>query len=606
MNEWMRQHQRIVLTFALLAMVGTGFYGVMYLVKSPSGPGRGPGGAYFALDGRRISMEPEALYQERLLRWHLTRGGDYPGGAALRNLAQLQLSKDMGFEVGDQELIGVEREDIKRRTSHDQIDETLLKALLDDLQITRNQYERLLREDCTVRRVVGLFQEQARVTEGEQYLSYCQRKQRVRIFYKEFLAKDCEELVGDPSPKEIGEYYDEYSKPPKEDKAQRTAADSLDSEPTLSIDVLYFTKEFATKDVKPTDEDLKKYYQDRRNQFPRAVKPGDPVPTGDEAFKTFEEAKPEVLAKYLDFYASDKANEIKAKFEKEIAEAEQKAEASKVKFDWASFAEKHGVTYWRTEKLKQRGFEKGSDKVKALDFRLAGDAALFRLAQKGENAEAEQKLAGDRKKFSGARRILFNTPEEGFVMFRLAEYQAQALMNLEEATPVIRRRLREQRAQEKAAAVATEFQEKWLKGEAVPKASDLKEETCSIPLAAPVRNPLFSDLMRNPKPVGELLPVSSYQKDEEVLKERPDTRLGRYLVGFVAERETPSLDYYEKDTFDREGGLMAQYQVMMRGREMAWEADQFLWKYQGYEMDAGIPERPLASRAEPTAPPPDL
>jgi hypothetical protein len=311
-----------------------------------------------------------------------------------------------------------------------------------------------------------------------------------------------------------------------------------------------------------------------------------------------------VRVNYLRDQAVSKANEMKKKLETEIAEAEKKAEESKTKFDLAAFAEKQGLTWWRTAKLKQHGFEKGSLDIKAPDFRIAADPALFRLAQKGEDEEAERELAKSRKQFSGARRILYNTPEEGFVMFRLAEYQAKVLMSLEEATPIIQRRLREQRAQEKAAEKANEFREKWLKGEELPKPDDLTEEICSSASPAPVRNPLFADLQRNPRPVGEILPVSSYQKDEVLVKERPDTRLGRCLVGFIAECDIPSPTYYDGDTVDREG-FMVQYQTMMRGRELGYEAEQFLWRYKGYEMESGN-ELPLASRGEPTAPPPDM
>ena len=42
MNEWMRHHKAIVLSFALLAMVGTAFYGVSYMVEG-GGAGRGLG-----------------------------------------------------------------------------------------------------------------------------------------------------------------------------------------------------------------------------------------------------------------------------------------------------------------------------------------------------------------------------------------------------------------------------------------------------------------------------------------------------------------------------------------------------------------------------------
>jgi hypothetical protein len=605
MNEWMRQHQRIVLTFALLAMVGTGFYGVTYMVQGPGGQGRGPGGAYFAMDGRRMSVEPEELYQERLLRWHLNASrGDYPGSAVLQRLAQLQLCKDMGVEMGNKELIGVEKEDIKGRTRQSHVDETLLRNLLEDLQITHSQYERLLREDSTVQKVVELFRGQVRVSEGEQYLGYCQRKQIVRLFFKEFHAKDYEELAGDPSAEEIRTYYDEYSVPPKSGEGEHAVADRLDSEPMLSIDVLYMPRDLVIQQIKPAEEELKKYYQDWRTMYRRPLESGKPAPEGDEAFRTYDEAKEDVLKDFLREKASGQANELKAKLEKAIEEAEKKAAESKTPFDWAGFAEKQGLTYWRTEKLKQRGFEKGSENIKAPDFRVAGDPLLFRLAQKGEDEAAEQKLVAERKRFSGSRRILHGTPEEGFVMFRLAEYQGKALMGLEDATPVIRRRLREQRAQDKAAEAAKEFREKWLKGDAVPKPGDLKDETCFSSQTAPVRNPLFSDLMRNPKPVGELLPVSPFQADDEVAKDRPDTRFGRFLVGFAAEMDTPKYADYEMDSLDREGAMMRQYQAMMRGRDMAWDAHQFLWKFQGYEMES-TREIPLSARGPMSEPPPE-
>lgn len=605
MNEWMRMHKRIVLTFALLAMVGTGFYGVMYLVKGGGSEGRGPGGAYFTLDGRRITVEPEELFQERLLRWHMIRqGNNYPGRDALRNMAQVQMARDMGFEVGDQEMISYEKANIKQRTKQPLVTEELFKNLLEDLQLTRNQFERLLRDAGTVHKAVSLFQEQARVPEGEQYLSYCQRKQSVRIFFKVFSTKDYEELAGDPSQSDIEQYYKKYTNPPEPDDPPRTEADSLDSEPMLSIDVLYFSKDVVAKEIKPTDEEVKKYYQDNRSFYRREPKAGQPIPTGEEAFKPFEEVKQDVLAACVRDALPVKANEIKARLEKEIAEAEKKAGETRTKFDLAAFAEKQGLTHWRTEKLRQRGFEKGSDAIKAPDFRLASDPSLFRLAEKGEDDDAERKLAEDRKKFSGARRILYNSPEDGFVMLRLAEFQTKALMKLEEATPVIRRRLRQDRAQKKAEEMAKEFMDKWLKGDAVPKVSDLQEETCSSSVSAPVRNQIFADMLQRPKPVGELL-ISSYQRDAEVAKDHPDTRLGRYLVGFIAEREMPSPASYELDTLDREGGFMAQYQTMMRGRELGYEAEQFLYGYQGIEFDKDTPELPLTSRGD-MEPPPQL
>ncbi len=600
MNEWMRHHKKIVLTFALLAMVGTAFYGVLYLVRGAAGAGRGPSGAFFALDGSRVKVEPEELYQERLLRWHWTRGPEYPGAVALKDMARARMAADMGFAVGDDELMYHVREDIKKRTSKQRVTPDLLKRLLDELQLTQNQYERLTREIAMVSKVVGLFQGQARTTEGEQYLDYSQRKQVVRIFYKEFQTKAYEELAGDPSPEEIKEYYERCSKPPGKNQRPLPPQDTLETEPALSVDVLYYAKAQVTKDWKPTDEELTKYYQQYRNFYKKEVEAGQPEPTGDAAFKPFEEVKAKVLEDFTRTEMQVRANEMKTKFEKEIAEEEKKAEDAGQKFDLAAFAEKHGLTYWRTLKLRKRGFEKGSQKIKAPDFNLAGAYVLFHLAQKGETETRERELVEERKKFSGAQRILYNTDEEGFVMFRLAEFTDKQLMNLEEATPVIKRRLREDRAREKALAEAKAFRDKWLSGEAVPTPEDLREDLCGTGST----NPLYRELSDSPVPVGELM-EASFQLDEEERKDRPDTRRGRYLVGFIAERDCPSLSAFEMDTVSREGGFMASYKTRFRMREYSMEGYEFLAKSAAVELDS-VPDLPLSSRGSEPSPPPPL
>jgi hypothetical protein len=42
----------------------------------------------------------------------------------------------------------------------------------------------------------------------------------------------------------------------------------------------------------------------------------------------------------------------------------------------------------------------------------------------------------------------------------------------------------------------------------------------------------------------------------------------------------------------------------MRGRDMAWDAHQFLWKFQGYEMES-TREIPLSARGPMSEPPPE-
>ena len=599
MNEWMRTHKALVFTFALLGMLGLTFYGVSYLVKGASGAGRGPSGGYVSLNGSRINVEPEELFQERLMRWHYGGGSElkYPSEETLKFMARVRIASDMGFAVGDEELMHYVRNDIKRRTGKDRVTPDLVGRLLDELQLTQSQFERLTREMGLLAKVLGLYTNHLRMTDGEEYLDYVQRKQSVRIFYKEFKTKDYEEVAGDPSPDEIEKYYKTYSVPPK-DGGTHPAIDSLDTDPELSVDVLYYSKEYIEKDWNPTEKQLKDYYKQYRNFFRVKTEPGKPMPEGDAAYEPYDKVKDKVLKDYMRQEMQTRANEMKKEFEKEIAEEEKKAKEAGKKFDIAAFAEKKKLTYWRTAKLPQRGFSKGSQKIKAEDFSLAGDMTLFRLTSEGKTDEEKEMLAKARAKFTGARRILYNTKEEGFVMFRIAEYTDKALMTLEQATPVIKRRLREDRAKKKAAEAADEFLQKWESGEQAPGPKDLQDETCRTGNT----NPLYMELSSNPVPVGEIM-GPAFDPDKEARKDRPDTRHGRYLVGFIAERDCPSLASFESDAPGRQGVRRSPYEDYYRGERRKLETLQFLSKAAAVEMEAKE-DLPLSARREQLPPPP--
>jgi len=606
--EWLRKHKKIVMVFGLLAMVGTAFWGVLHtMTAAGQGPGRGPYGYISDLEGARRYVSPEEVFQERLIRTQLDGYGivnrtqkPYSSHLALREMAQCQLVRDLGFDEGRKELDQRIRGDIIRRTQKESVTEERYKLLLDNLQLLRPQYERLIREYSTVLKYQLALVNQADVTGGVVYVNYCEQKQRARLFYKEFKSRDYEDLAGNPSPEDVNKYYGMHQKP------NERPLDSLFTDPALSVDVLYMPVAQVARLIEPTEAELRKFYDKNKNQFSKPTVAGQPPPTGDAAYKTFEEAQAEVLKLYKEDQVLEKVTaemkrigeELQAALDKLEKEQKDKPEAEKRKFDWAAFAQARGLTHWRTKKLTEKEFRKGANKPKAEDFSLAGDTWLYRLAKKQQDPEMEKIYGELRQKLQSARRIQQGTPEDGYAAMRLADYQEGRIMTLDEATPVIQRRLREDRASEKAKKEALDFAEKWKREDVQVKPEQLKDETCS----AESRNPLMRELLGAPTALGEILPVGEGLDETPGAPPAPDSRRKRYLVGFAAERFLPAYELFERDsTFPRS---MAEREIE-DGRKLSLyeEGTNWLTTYRMIE-ESKEPDPPLFQERG-RVPPPD-
>jgi hypothetical protein len=537
MNEWLRKHKAILMTFAGLAVIGTGLWGVLSLMTGDPVQGtRGPHGWYYAWDGHSNYVSPEELFQARLIRWHFYGGPQWASPDALRALTQYTLVSDWGFNVGQKELDEIIRMDIQNRTGATKVTRDLYKRLLDNMQLTAAQYERLVRERATLFKYLGALQ-QAKVTDGALFVNYCRKKQELRAFYREFRSEAYENVAPAPSDAETKKYYDDHQ------KREEPERDNLFTKTALSVDVLYIPAAEVTRLVKPGDEDLRKHYENTK-QFYLKDPTAPPPPLGQERpVKAFEEVKEQVLKSYVEEHLFEKANELVKQWEKDLLAEEDKLTPEARKLDWAAFAQARGLKHWRTKMLTEAEFGKGEEKVAAPDFRLAADNMLFRLAETSADAQTEKTQQETRRKLIGARRILGHTPEDGYVAMRLAERQEARPMTLSEATPIIQRRLKEEKATQKAREAADDFREKWATGKELPKAADLKDET----LTGESDNPLIQEFLKNPVPVGELLPVVTATPDPELVRKQPDTRLTRHLVGFIGRRQLPGYEGFEQE-----------------------------------------------------------
>lgn len=532
--EWFRSHKgKVYLVSAIVVIPGMVLFGSLNKFSGSGGARSHPSGWYNHLDGTREDVSGAELHAQRLLLSRYSDRGAIGSQRVIQHLAAIQIARDLGLETGTEELVSELRDNIKGRTGKDRVTEELHKTLLENLHLSEGQFERISR-DVSLLGKYTLALRQAKVTDEALFVSYLRERAPVRLLYQEFRSKDYEEKAGKPQAEKVKEYFEKHK------DAAESDADALRTKPTLSADVLYVSTKDAEKELKPTDEDLKKHYEQYKPMYRKEAEPGKPAPEGEAAFKPYEEVKEQVLKDYRLGHLSTKAAELIEKATKELAEQETKAKAAPEykPVDLAAFAKSKGLQHWRTKDLTREEFNKGTDKVGAEDFKLSAD--LFYLAEPDADAEREKGKAEKRKAFQRARRIGL-APDDGFAAMRVGAYQAARKMSLEEASARIERRLLEEAALDLARKAADETREKWVKGEGIPKAEDLKDET----IAHETTNELAQAYFEKPLPVGEILPVAAEPDTEK--GNDPESRRQRFLVGFAAERTIHPFDYFEKD-----------------------------------------------------------
>ncbi len=561
--EWFREHQsKFFLITAILVIPGMMIFGSFDPFQRGSGSGRGPWGEYWLpKSGKHIKVSPEQIVQYRSLDGRFQQGGPPGSKPALESRVRRDVALDLGVDVGPEELIAVIRNELKQRTGEEKITKDLHKRVLDRHDLSEVDYERLNYERALVGKAIQIFQKQAKVAENGLYVSYCQDNQKVRLWYRAFRSQDFEAEVDKPTQEEIKKYFEK-----NKDKEAKTEG-ALYQEPRLSADVFYIQAKDVEVKLEPDENAMKAFYSQNKEKFWKAegwdakkpvFKPLEEVKEDlvkryvqkelerqydlSKAFlggKKLEDCRDKVIEEYKKNHRHGAAFKLFSKYSKELETAMKAAEKEKKPFDlkaFEQFAKERKLKFWRTKKGTKKAFLDGTDKLEAPDFMNARN--LFFTAER----EASAGVLPSGFKLQPVRPYHQMKEDEGYVAQRIATFEKERPMTLEEATPVITQRLIEEKAVEKAQEAAKALAKKWKEGKDLPKHADVVDETFKKGDLKP--NALASAYFSAPKPLGEVLEAAA-EKDPAV----KDAKSGRkrVLVGFAVERMLPSFKDFEQD-----------------------------------------------------------
>lgn len=563
--EWFREHQSKFFWITAIAVIpGMIIFGSFDPFQQREGAVRGRSAEYFLLDGTRVSVSSEKLIKKRSELYRFGRGM-VNGEEALHHMIYVDLAKEVGIQVGEDEMVDVIRRDIMRRTNEEVVTEKLHRSVLENDRMNEKEYEQLNHELAVLRRYYSCM-DQAKVPDNALYVIYCKQKQSVRLWYKEIKSKTYEGEVEKPKKEELQKVYDEAKKKEAKDPG------SFYTTAKLNADVFYIPAKDVKVEMDPKEDELKRFYErnkakhwkikPKKDEKKPQYKPFKDVK--EEAKKIFvenelkteferykriywkdkklEDVREEVEKRYKSNRRDRAAREMFTKYKEELDKELSKAESDEDKKKAAAaFAKERKLKYWRTDKHTRQELLDGKDELGASNFQKAW--TLFFLAEKGRNPKAEENKAKRRYKLGHAEPYHKLKDDEGYVAYRLVSYDEERLMTLEEATPRIEEQLLQEAAVKKAEEVAKKLRDKWDEGKELPKDSEWIDETFTN--GKEPRNALASQFFLKTQPLGEVLPVAE-EPDPEFEKDK-ENRRRRFLVGFAVERKLPTFQDFEQD-----------------------------------------------------------
>lgn len=583
--EWFRQHHKKV--FWIVAIIVIPSF-IMWIPTGKTtgeagGITSGPSGEYYHVDGRKQKADWDEIVARRREYSKLYRQGNVSGEAALRAMVRNRIVQEFDFDVGPKELKEALQARIRMETQKPVVTDELVELYLNERGLTQAQLERLGYEDQIFEKYRGMVTNQVRVPDTQLFVEYCMEKQTVRMLYKELKSKDYTAQVEKPKPEEIKEFYEKYKADYEKNKESIQQDDHIWilTKPKLMAEVFYLAAKDIEPKVKPTEDDLKSFYE----LYKIVLWKKDPKKGPDpDNLKKYDEVKEDVRKEYVRKNLPVEKEKIMSKFREEFNTAESKAEAAKQPFDAAKFAKDHGLTYWRTKPLTIEEYRKGGEKAEAVDFKHV--ERLFGMAAPDKEPESEKIKAFIRKQLQPDFPV-GKDADEAYVMLRIPAdgYQSAKIMSLEEATPEATSRLVERSAVEKAQKTAEELHGQWAKGENLPKAADLKDEVFS----SQTKNRLALEYLNDPKAIGEVLkPSIDIDPDDD--RNNPKHFVVR--VGFAVDRKLPSWQDFEQDfSINRDQQRrMLDYDARQYMQRASFE---FPSKLGRPKIDDKIPDQPL-------------
>jgi hypothetical protein len=599
--EWFRHHKKFV--YAVLAPLVIISFALLFgqgdvLNRAGAGSKGGPSVSYRVGSTEHYLSPAEVV----ALRFMLTQYGYNPNryrdthvrssDEAAYHMVSYGTASAAGFAMGADELKDRLRDEVKsqiqqRDGSQPAINDAVYRKLLEAMQMTPGQFERMTQEFGTIEKYMRYVYGQARANDEELFISYLADREVVRLRYKELKSEDYLAKAKAPAEDKIKEFYDEHKAGDKE--VIKDLKDVMFSKPKLSADLLFMDTEKTFADMKPSEKEFLTVYEQNKATWKIETKAGEPEkfkpyadvkaeveakwkevevkkyyerykriywkiepkagekapPPGEEKFKPFEEVKAEAEKKWHGEWTAEQQRARMETFKTEFADAEKafekeqegkKAEEKKT-FDVAAWAKSKNLVHWTTDQLYEEQFDKGKDEVNAKDAKWA--AFLFSLKRTTGTPYLDAANERQAKQFGSPQ--LVTKGGQGLAVARIKEYKAEEALPLDQAKEKIAERLKIEESIDLAEKDAKAMKEDWAAGKNVPPIDSLEE----IRGDHDNKSPILKAYFRAPKPIGEPIEVSSKGADESP----SSTNLNRrFYVAFPVERELPTRKTFHDDT----------------------------------------------------------
>lgn len=558
--EWFRQHKKFVY-WVLLPVVGItmAFFGLSSFENNEHLDGRGPS-VQLTINNKRMTLSESEVFTMRMLLSLFGSGGQVSSDEASAHAVKYHSALANGFEVGYEELREYLRNAVKHQAQKREpgaeiaASEENYRKVLAKMQMTATQFERVVHELAVGQKYTTSAQN-ALVNDPELALGHMRAKEVVRLRFKEFKTEDFMAQTKAPAEDKISAFYKEAE---GSKEVQEDYKDILLTEAKLSADMLYFDPKKMFEEIKPTEDDLKKYYDHYKGIYwKKETKPGDPPLVAGEEHKPFESVKAEITEKWT---TEEKRNrpqtrlsvlktELDTAEKAHQAEQEKKPEAERKAFDLVAWAKSKDLGHWTTLELSEEQFKVGKKEVNAPDANWA-QSLFFLYRDFGSDPRMAQFMESNKKRrteFGYPQMLDPQNPDKGFVMARVKKYSEPQLKKLDEAKEAIANHLRVEEAIELCDKETKRVRDEWAEGKNIPALDTLDEITAE----STERHALAQMFFRSPKAVGEVLDVAKGQAESaNPAVQNPHRRM---YVGFAVERKLPTLTTFEKDTqFDRE------------------------------------------------------
>ena len=380
--HWFREHKQIVYWVLCPAVVlSMSIFGIASFTRGGSGLGGGAGpGVSFTVGPKEVYYSPSEVFQKRQILYKYV-GGYVPkdnrreDNPTTDNIALMaaenETARQQQFEIGVEELKEILRNTvtgkIKAIDNMDKVtlSEDIYDKLLSQLDMTRAQFEGLVHELALRNKFHENIYESIVVSDAQLYVKYSGAKEVVRIRFKVLKCDDFLAETKMPSDGDIKGYFD---KKENKDKKDGELKDIYKAASTMSIEALAYKDDKIFADVKPTEEELKKFYENYKGATESWK---DPKNTADP-FWPFATVHAEVEKKWKDDKLSQLRNNVQVnvtKALKDLIDAEEsfkKDEKNKDKtFDVAAWATAHNMVYWVTPEQTREIFASGKLEVNA-------------------------------------------------------------------------------------------------------------------------------------------------------------------------------------------------------------------------------------------------